>query len=106
MPKRICLEIESVPYQYKGKKLTLKKCITHPDFQSSTVLTDDAFTYVQFFFQKNRKALKYKDPTSKIKYGDPNKYHYSFYWDQALIFYKAAKTLPIESMPLLSYYSM
>lgn len=106
MPKRICLEIESIPYQYKGKKLTLKKCITHPDFQSSTVLTDDAFTYVQFFFQKNRKALKYKDPASKAKYGDPNKYHYSFYWDQALIFYKAAKTLPIESMPLLSYYSM
>ena len=51
--------------------------------------------------------MKYRNPTvSKIKYGDEKKYHYSFYWKQAMSFYKAAKTLPMESVPLVSYYSM
>ena len=51
--------------------------------------------------------MKYRNATvSKPKYGDERKYHYSFYWKQAMSFYCAAKTLPIESVPLLSYYSI
>ena len=60
-----------------------------------------------FHFSSHKKAMKYRNPaTSKIKYGDEKKYHYSFYWKQAMSFYKAAKTLPMESVPLVSYYSM
>lgn len=50
--------------------------------------------------------MKYLNPALRVKYGDPNKYHFSFCWKQAMSFYLAAKALPIESSPLASYYSM
>ena len=106
MPKRTSLEISTIPYQYKNKSLCLKKSFTTPNFKSNTILTDDVFTYIEFFFSSHKKAMKYRNPSSKSKYGDEKKYHYSFYWKQATTFYQAAKTLPISSMPLLSYYSM
>ena len=107
MPKRISIKVDDVPYQYKNRKLQIGKSYTSPDFSSHTVLTDDIFTYIDFYFSSHKKAMKYRNPTvSKIKYGDEKKYHYSFYWKQAMSFYKAAKTLPMESVPLVSYYSM
>ena len=107
MPKRTSIKVDDVPYQYKNRKLQIGKSYTSPDFSSHTVLTDDIFTYIDFYFSSHKKAMKYRNPTvSKIKYGDEKKYHYSFYWKQAMSFYKAAKTLPMESVPLVSYYSM
>lgn len=101
MPKRISIKVDDVPYQYKNRKLQIGKSYTSPDFSSHTVLTDDIFTYIDFYFSSHKKAMKYRNPTvSKIKYGDEKKYHYSFYWKQAMSFYKAAKTLPMESVPL------
>jgi hypothetical protein len=85
----------------------MKKSYTSPDFKSHTVLTDDIFTYVEFYFANHKKAMKYKNSMdSKNKYGDSLKYHYSFYWNQALSFYNTAKNSTIESLPLASYYSM
>ena len=105
--KRTSIKVDDVPYQYKNRKLQIGKSYTSPDFSSHTVLTDDIFTYIDFYFSSHKKAMKYRNPTvSKIKYGDEKKYHYSFYWKQAMSFYKAAKTLPMESVPLVSYYSM
>ena len=107
MPKRTTIEIDNIPYQYKNRKLQMGKSYTSPDFGSHTVLTDDIFTYIDFYFSGHKKAMKYRNATvSKPKYGDERKYHYSFYWKQAMSFYCAAKTLPIESVPLLSYYSI
>lgn len=107
MPRRTTLEIDNTPYQYKNRKLQIGKSYTSPNFGSHTVLTDDIFTYIDFYFSGHKKAMKYRNPAvSKPKYGDERKYHYSFYWKQAMSFYCAAKTLPIESVPLLSYYSM
>lgn len=107
MPKRISIEIDDMPYQYKGRKLQIGKSYTSPDFGSQTVLTDDIFTYIDFYFASHKKAMKYHNvAVAKPKYGDEKKYHYSFYWKQAMSFYKAAKNLPIESVPLVSYYSM
>ena len=107
MTKRTSIKVDDVPYQYKNRKLQIGKSYTSPDFSSHTVLTDDIFTYIDFYFSSHKKAMKYRNPTvSKIKYGDEKKYHYSFYWKQAMSFYKAAKTLPMESVPLVSYYSM
>jgi len=79
---------------------------TTPNFQSNTILTDDVFTYIEFYFSSHKKAMKYRNAASKATYGSEKKYHYSFYWKQAMTFYQAAKSLPIESVPLLSYYSM
>ena len=84
----------------------MAKSYTVTNFKSSTVLTDDVFTYIEFYFTSHKKAMKYRNAISKSKYGDPNKYHYLFYWKQAMAFYQAAKTLPIDSVPLLSYYAM
>lgn len=106
MPRRTSLEILQNPYQYKNKSLCMKKGYTKPNFQSNTILTDDVFTYIEFYFSSHKKAMKYRNATSKSTYGSEKKYHYSFYWTQAMTFYQAAKSLPIESMPLLSYYSM
>lgn len=106
MPRRTELCIDDNPFQFKNKSLHMKKAYTSQDYQSSTVLTDDAFTYIDFFFGSHKKSMKYLDPALRAKYGDPNKYHFSFYWKQAMSFYSAAKALPIESSPLASYYSM
>ena len=106
MPRRTELTIDENPYQYKGKKLRISKSYTSPEFGSQTILTDDVFTYVDFFFTSHKKAMKYRNSTSKAKYGSEKKYHYSFYWKQAMSFYKAASVLPIESRPLPSYYAM
>ena len=96
MTKRTSIKVDDVPYQYKNRKLQIGKSYTSPDLSSHTVLTDDIFTYIDFYFSSHKKAMKYRNPTvSKIKYGDEKKYHYSFYWKQAMSFYKAAKTLPM-----------
>lgn len=106
MPRRTSLEICSSPYQYKSKSLCMKKSFTEPDYKSSTILTDDVFTYIEFYFSSHKKAMKYKNPLSKSQYGNEKKYHYSFYWKQSMTFYQAAKVLPIGSVPLVAYYSM
>lgn len=106
MPKRSSLEIDPTPYQFKNKKLRMNKAYTEQQYKSDTILTDDVFTYIDFYFGSHKKTMKYNDVSLKNKYGDPNKYHYAFYWKQAMTFYTAAKTLPIESSPLAAYYSM
>lgn len=106
MPRRTSFEISSVPYQYKNRSLRMEKSYTATNFKSSTVLTDDVFTYIEFYFTSHKKAMKYRNPTSKARYGSESKYHYLFYWKQAMTFYQAAKALPIASVPLLSYYAM
>ncbi len=106
MPKRTTFEISDNPVSYKGKLLRMYKSYTDSNFQSNTILTDDVFTYIEFYFSSHTKALKYRNPSSKSKYGSEKKYHYTFYWKQAMTFYYATKSLPIESVPLLSYYSM
>lgn len=107
MPRRTNLTIDELPYQYKGKKLQLHKSYTNPRFESNTVLTDDIYTYIDFYFASHKESMKYKNPAvSKPKYGNEMQYHYSFYWKQSMNFYYAAKKLPIEATPLLSYYSM
>lgn len=106
LPKRIELNISENPFPYKGRILQMNKGYTEADFRSNTILTDDVFTYIEFFFMSHSKRLKYRNSISKEKYGSEKKYQYLFYWKQAKIFYYATKSLPIESIPLLSYYSM
>lgn len=107
MPKGSELIVEKTPYQYKGKRLQISKCYNEPAFGSHTILTDDPFAYVEFYFSNKKKAMKYRDGSvSKAKYGKEQKYHYSFYWKQAKNFYDATKRLPIEAVPLTAYYCM
>lgn len=79
--------------------LRLRKTFTKPNLVGHTVLTDDVFTYVDFYFKKHKKLLKTKD-NKEIDQS------YYFYWEQARNFYNASKLLPIESSPLTMYYCM
>lgn len=85
--------------QSSNVTLRLRKAYVKPKLESHTVLTDDAFSYVDFFFKKHPKKLRDKD-------GKELKQNYIFYWKQASNFYQAAKILPVESSPLPMYYSM
>lgn len=67
--------------------VTLHKAIVSPDFKSKTVLTDYPWDYVELW-------LKRKGETKAL-----------FYWNQAKAFDIASKNLPVESAPLLLYYS-
>lgn len=55
MPKRTYVNIDEVPYQYKNRKLQIGKSYTSPDFSSHIVLTDDIFTYIDFYFSSHKK---------------------------------------------------
>ena len=55
MPKRTSIKVDDVPYQYKNRKLQIGKSYTSPDFSSHTVLTDDIFTYIDFFLKATKK---------------------------------------------------
>lgn len=56
MPRRTGLCIDDNPFQFKNKSLHIKKAYMFQDYQSSTVLTDDAFTYIDFSLEVTRKA--------------------------------------------------
>ena len=79
--------------------LCLRKANLDADISSHTVLTDDLFTYVDFFFKTHKKIIK-------DSLGKPIEQNHIFYWQQAKNFYNASKILPIESAPLPMYYCM
>lgn len=79
--------------------LRLRKPYTNADLTAHTILTDDVFSYVDFYFKTHKKIIK----NSNGKKVDQN---HLFYWEQAKNFYYAAKVLPIESAPLPMYYCM
>lgn len=106
MPRIMQLVLDKSSIHYKGKSLRMIKSYTFQDFRKHTVLTDETFTFVDFYFSTRQKTMKYKQELIKERHGNANKFHYKFYWEQSQEFYKAAKQLPIQSSPLASYYSM
>lgn len=104
MSKHRCFEIDNFPIQHKNQPLRMTKSYTAQDFTKHTVLTDDLFTYVSFYFDTHTKTMKYKDHTKKEKFGNPNQYNYKFYWKQAEAFYKSSKMLEAEAAPVAAYY--
>jgi len=83
----------------KSVSLRLRKSYTGADLSSHTILTDDVFSYVDFYFKTHKRVIK----DSIGKKVDQN---HLFYWNQAKNFYNAAKVLNIESAPLPMYYCM
>ena len=79
--------------------LRLRKSVTTAEIDSHSILTDDVFSYVDFWFKTHKKIMR--DQNGKRPEQDC-----SFYWTQAKNFYVAAKSLPIESSPLPMYYCM
>lgn len=106
MPRHSTFELKETPLHQKGKILRMSKAYTNQDFAKPTVLTDDVFPYVTFFYASHGKAMKFADSRNTAKYGNPNQFGYEFYWKQAEIFYNAAKKLPFEASPVAAYYCM
>ena len=103
MPRRN-FSISDLPIQHKNQPLKMTKSYTDQDFTKHTVLTNDIFTYVSFYFDTHIKSMKYKDSDQKHKYGNPNQYNYKFYWKQSEIFYKSYRTIDKEASPVAAYY--
>lgn len=106
MPRHSIFELDEKPLHQKGRVLRLSKAYTDQDFVKPTVLTDDVFPYVTFFYASHSKAMKFINQANKVNYGNPNQYKYDFYWNQAETFYRAAKMLPFEASPVAAYYCM
>lgn len=70
-----------------SKIVTPHKAIISPNFKSKTVLTNTPWDYVDLWLKRN---------------GENNAL---FYWGQARAFFTASNNLPLESAPLLLYYS-
>ncbi len=75
------------PLKIKGRPVSLQKCVVHPVFGARTVLTNTPWAFVGLWLKRN----KLKDA--------------ALYWDQAQAFFDASVGLPIQSAPLLLYYS-
>ena len=106
MPRHCQFKISDAPLHQKGRMLRMSKAYAGQDFSKQTVLTDDVFTYVTFYYCSHHKPMKFVRAQNVTKYGNANQFGYEFYWNQARIFYDAAKNLPIESAPVAAYYSM
>src|SRR5258708_5333834 len=71
----------------KGRVIRPHKAVVAPLFSSRSVLTKEPWTFVSLSLKRERKEEAL------------------FYWQQAHTFYTASRGLPLESAPLLLYYS-
>lgn len=76
-----------IPIIIDGRELKPHKAIISPILTSRTVLTNSHWEFVSLWLKRN------------------NKTNALFYWNQANEFHKASLNLPIQSAPLLHYYS-
>ncbi|MCP9845643.1 hypothetical protein KBY86_01840 [Synechococcus sp. Lug-A] len=70
-----------------GRNVKPHKATTNPDLAARTVLTNSHWEYVSLWLRRSKKVQAL------------------FYWQQAQVFAKAAEGMPVESAPLLLYYT-
>lgn len=76
-----------VPLKLHGREVKPHKATRFAEFGSRTVLTNSPWEYVSLWLQRN--SLQ----------------NAQFYWSQARAFSTASQSLPVESAPLLHYYT-
>lgn len=86
-PRLETYHIAIVPIRLNGRILQPHKAIIAPELGTRTVLTNSPWAFVSLWLKRHGRddAL--------------------FYWEQACHFFNAAAGLPLESSPLLLYYS-
>jgi hypothetical protein len=77
----------TLPLRLNGRDVTPRKAIMSPTFGAKTVLTNSPWTFVSLWLKRSKKKEA------------------SYYWDQAQHFWRASVGLPLQSSPLLLYYS-
>ena len=58
----------------------MSKPYTYQEFTKPTVLTDDVFSYVSFYYTAHNKVIKFHSRENAEKYGNPKQYDFKFYW--------------------------
>ena len=76
-----------VTIKLKGKMIKPHKSVVSPALSSRNVLTNSPWDFVDLWLKKENKRVSI------------------FYWNQAREFHRASAGLPIQSAPLLHYYS-
>jgi len=61
MPRITQLILDKSPIHFNGKSLRMIKPYTFQNFKKHTVLTDEIFTFVDFYFSTHLKTMKYTD---------------------------------------------
>ncbi len=79
--------MSTIRIKVRGRDLKPHKAAVSPLFTARSVLTKEPWTFVSLFLKREKKEEAL------------------FYWEQAFTFYNASKGLPLESAPLLLYYS-
>ncbi|WP_119460500.1 YaaC family protein [Rhodospirillaceae bacterium SYSU D60014] len=79
--------MEAVSLRISGKEIPFYKAVLDPAFGIRTVLTNSPWTFVALWLKRRKQSEAL------------------FYWGQAQQFYNASSGLPMESAPLLLYYS-
>src|SRR5207237_588032 len=75
------------PILLKGRELRPHKAMVAPLLGARTVLTNSPWNFVSLWLKREKK------PDAQ------------FYWTQAQVFHAASKDVPMQSSPLLLYYS-
>src|SRR5258708_412801 len=75
------------PVRSSGREIGPHKAVVAPLLRARNVLTNSPWSFVTLWLQRNRSD------------------HALFYWQQAHEFYKVSVGLPLQSAPLLLYYS-
>ena len=79
--------LRMIKLQINGRDVLPHKATVSPNLGARTVLTNSHWEYVSLLLRRGKK-------TDAL-----------FYWEQAHTFYEAAQGMPVESAPLLLYYS-
>lgn len=77
----------TIPLYINRRELSLHKGIVSPSFGVPTVLTNNPWTFVSLWLKRNKRERAL------------------FFWEQAQQFHSASIGLPLQSAPLLLYYS-
>jgi hypothetical protein len=76
------------PIALQGRTLRPHKALVGPRLRASNVLTDEPWTFVALWLKREKQDEA------------------GFYWEQARNFFEASRGLPLQSAPLLLYYSL
>lgn len=67
MPRYCQFKLNSAPLHQNGRMLRMSKAYAGQDFSKQTVLTDDVFTYVSFYFCSHHKPMKFLNANNTVK---------------------------------------
>ena len=66
------MTVDPNPLHINGRKLRMSKAYTKQENSRPTILTDDVFTFISFFYSSHTKSMRFIQPANKAKYSNGN----------------------------------